>query len=410
MTPAISVHEVSKRYRLYHERNQSLKATVLRGRRAKYEEFWALRDVSLEVPQASTFALIGENGSGKTTLLKCMAKILRPDGGTLETRGKISALLELGAGFHPELSGRDNVYLNGSILGLSKKEIRRRFDDIVAFAGLEHFIDSPVKNYSSGMYVRLGFSVAINVDPDILLVDEVLAVGDIEFQRRCIEKLVELKARGKTIVIVSHSLDSVRNLCDAAALLEGGKLRRVGPATAVIDEYIGDTLPDRVADGEFGARWGSGEGAIDRIELLDADGSPSRRVRTGDPVTFRLHYSTRRPIEEPVFGLALHHIDGVYLCGPNTRDAGLVPDRVDGSGVVDLRVDRMLLLPGTYDVGATLCDPTLSHVYDQRHRAFRFDVEHGEPREEFGLVSLGGVWEGTVLGQPFPASERRSAS
>jgi ABC-type polysaccharide/polyol phosphate transport system ATPase subunit len=410
MTTAISVEAVSKRYRLYHERNQSLKATIMRGRRAKYEEFWALRDVTLEVPQASTFALIGENGSGKTTLLKCMAKILRPDGGTLETQGKISALLELGAGFHPELSGRDNVYLNGSILGLSKKEIRHRFDDIVGFAGLEHFIDSPVKNYSSGMYVRLGFSVAINVDPDILLVDEVLAVGDIEFQRRCIEKLVELKARGKTIVIVTHSLDSVRNLCDAAAFLEGGKLRRVGPATAVVDEYIGESHPDRVADGEFGARWGSGDGTIDRIELLDADGSPSRRVRTGDPVTFRLHYSTRRPIEEPVFGVALHHIDGVYLCGPNTRDAGLVPDRIDGPGVVDLRVDRLLLLPGTYDIGATLCDPTLSHVYDQRHRAYRFDVEHGEPREEFGLVSLGGVWEGTALGRPFPASERRSAS
>jgi ABC-type polysaccharide/polyol phosphate transport system ATPase subunit len=405
-TSAISVRAVSKRYRLYHERNQSLKATVLRGRRAKYEEFWALRDVTLEVAEGSTFALIGENGSGKTTLLKCMARILRPDGGTLETRGKISALLELGAGFHPELSGRDNVYLNGSILGLTKKEIRHRFDDIVGFAGLEHFIDSPVKNYSSGMYVRLGFSVAINVDPDILLVDEILAVGDIEFQRRCLEKVVDLKSRGKTIVIVSHSLESVRNLCDNAALLEHGALRRSGPASAVVDEYYGDSQTDRVADGASGSRWGSGQGRIENVELLDADGVPSKRVRTGEPVTFRLHYSTREPIERPVFGMALYSIDGVHLSGPNTREADLVPDRIDGTGTVDLRVDRLLLLPGTYDLSGTLYDYTLSHAYDHRHRAFRFDVEAGKPQEHHGIVSLGGTWEGPVVASSIRASLR----
>jgi ABC-2 type transport system ATP-binding protein len=184
-TPVITVDHVSKRFRLYHERNQSLKASVLRGGRARFEEFWALDDVSFEVPEGSTFGLIGENGSGKSTLLKCIARILRPDKGSISARGKLSALLELGAGFHPELSGRENVYLNGSILGLSKKQLDERFDEIVAFAGIEHFIDTPVKNYSSGMYVRLGFSVAINVDPDLLLIDEVLAVGDAEFQRKC---------------------------------------------------------------------------------------------------------------------------------------------------------------------------------------------------------------------------------
>ena len=394
---AISVRGVSKRYRLYHERNQSLKAAVLRGGRARYEEFWALSDVSFEVPAGSTYALIGENGSGKTTLLKCMARILRPEKGTVETRGKVSALLELGAGFHPELSGRDNVYLNGSILGLTKKEITRRFDDIVSFAGLEHFIDSPVKNYSSGMYVRLGFSVAINVDPDILLIDEVLAVGDIEFQRRCLEMLVEMKDRGTTIVIVTHSLESVRNLCETAALLEHGQLQRVGPASEVVDEYYGEAHTDRVADGQHGSRWGSGEARIDRIELLDGTGAPARRVKTGDALTFRFHYSTRERIEKPVFGMALHTIDGVYLCGPNTRDAGLVPDYIDGSGSIDLRVDQLLLLPGTYDVGATISDFTVAHAYDQRHRVVRFDVEPGEPREQFGLVSLGGTWAGAVL-------------
>jgi ABC-type polysaccharide/polyol phosphate transport system ATPase subunit len=223
--PAVEVEGVSKRFRLYHDRNQSVKAAVMRGRRAKYEEFWALRDVSLEVPAGTTFGLIGENGSGKSTLLKCMARILRPDEGSLRTHGKVSALLELGAGFHPELSGRDNVFLNGAILGMSHKEIGRRFDDIVGFAGLERFIDTPVKNYSSGMYVRLGFSVAINVDPDVLLVDEVLAVGDEQFQRRCAEKFAELRGKGKTIVVVSHSLGTVQQMCDGAAWLDHGVLR-----------------------------------------------------------------------------------------------------------------------------------------------------------------------------------------
>jgi ABC-2 type transport system ATP-binding protein len=193
---AVSVTDVSKRFRLYHERNQSVKAAIMRRGRAKYDEFWALRNVSLDIPHGTTFGLIGENGSGKSTLLKCMARILSPDEGEVFTDGKVSALLELGAGFHPELSGRDNIFLNGSILGLSKSELEAKFDDIVGFAGLEDFVDTPVKNYSSGMYVRLGFSVAINVDPDILLVDEVLAVGDEQFQRKCSEKFADLKDRG----------------------------------------------------------------------------------------------------------------------------------------------------------------------------------------------------------------------
>src|SRR5829696_1307576 len=193
---AVEVEGVSKRFRLYHERNQSLKAAFMRGRRAKFDEFWALQDVSLSVPTGKTYGLIGHNGSGKSTLLKCMAGILVPDKGAITTRGKVSALLELGAGFHPELSGRDNVYLNGSILGMSRKELNARFDDIVGFAGLEHFIDTPVKNYSSGMYVRLGFSVAANLDPELLIIDEIVAVGDEEFQRRCFDRLYELRRKG----------------------------------------------------------------------------------------------------------------------------------------------------------------------------------------------------------------------
>jgi ABC-type polysaccharide/polyol phosphate transport system ATPase subunit len=395
---AVVVADVSKQYRLYHERNQSLKAALMRRARVKYEEFWALRDVSFDVPEGATFAIIGENGSGKSTLLKCMAHILRPEKGGIETHGKISALLELGAGFHPELTGRENIFLNGSILGLTKKQITERFDEIVDFAGLEHFIDTPVKNYSSGMYVRLGFSVAINVDPDIMLVDEVLAVGDAEFQRKCLERFNDLHASGKTIVLVSHTMDLIRNLCDTVAWLEHGVLRRLGPSSEVIDEYLTESHTDRAADGAHGSRWGSGEARIEKIEVLDASNEPVKRVRTGDTVVFRFHYSSDTLIRNPVWGMALYTLDGVWVTGPNTREVGLIPDRIDGDeGYVDLRVDRLLLLPGSYDVSAGLFDVTTTHVYDMRHRALRFDVEFGAPHEEYGFVSLGGNWEGDIL-------------
>ncbi|MGE3619118.1 MAG: ABC transporter ATP-binding protein [Acidimicrobiia bacterium] len=395
---AVEVCQVSKRFRLYHDRNQSLKAAAMRGRRARYEEFWAVRDVSLEIPAGSTFGLIGENGSGKSTLLKCMARILRPDSGHIRTRGKVSALLELGAGFHPELSGRDNVFLNGSILGLSRREIERRFDDIVGFAGLDRFIDTPVKNYSSGMYVRLGFSVAINVEPDVLLVDEVLAVGDEQFQRRCAEKFAELRADGRTIVVVSHSLGSVQSMCDRVAWLDHGVLKEVGDAHDIVDAYLGSVQVDQGAPAAEGARWGSGEARIERVEVLGADGVATTTIRTGDAVTFRLHYRTDEPISRPVFGLSIHALDGTVITGPNTGDAGLVPEVVDGAGHVDLVVPRFLLLPGTYDLSSAVTDRAVLHVYDFRTRALRFDVLPGTPHESFGgVTSLGGEWHLDVL-------------
>lgn len=235
---ALVADSVSKRFRIYHERNQTIKQAVLSRRRGVYEEFWALQDVSLEIPQASTYGFIGENGSGKSTLLKCMARILVPDRGSVTSTGSISALLELGAGFHPELSGRENIFLNGAILGIPAKELNRKFDEIVDFSGIERFIDTPVKNYSSGMYVRLGFSVAINVSPDILLVDEVLAVGDAEFQKKCRAKFQELKDSGCTIVLVTHAMEMVKDLCDSAAWLEHGRLMTSGGTRDVIRAYM----------------------------------------------------------------------------------------------------------------------------------------------------------------------------
>lgn len=222
---------------MYHERNDSLKSMVMRGKKSVHEDFWALKDVSFEVPHGTTFGLIGKNGSGKSTLLKCLAKILWPEEGSITARGKQASLLEVGSGFHPELSGRENVFLNGSILGMSRKEVARKFDEIVSFSGVGHFIDQPVKNYSSGMYVRLGFSVAVAVTPDILVVDEVLAVGDATFRKRCQTKFREMKEEGRTVILVSHSMGTVKDMCDQVAWLNEGEMKMVGDAKDVISAY-----------------------------------------------------------------------------------------------------------------------------------------------------------------------------
>jgi ABC-type polysaccharide/polyol phosphate transport system ATPase subunit len=402
--PAISVEHVRKRFRLYHERNQSLKASVMRGRRARYEEFWALDDVSFEVPVGSTFGLIGENGSGKSTMLKCMAKILRPDEGSIVSRGKLSALLELGAGFHPELSGRENVFLNGAILGLSKRQLEARFDEIVEFAGISQFIDTPVKNYSSGMYVRLGFSVAINVDPEILLIDEVLAVGDADFQRKCSEKIADFRKQGKTIVIVSHSLPSVRTLCDEVALLEHGELRDLGPAGAVIDHYLADAFSDRIEEDGF-VRWGSGEVRVEGVEIIDSEVRLGTRLRTGDDVVLRIHYNAKEPVDDVMFGVALDTVEGMTVTGPNTRNGGFRCERLQGRGFVDLHIPRLMLLAGTYDVTASIYSYDGLHPYDHVQKVHRFDVDRGDPGEEHGIVALGGAWEGEAL-RPLEVPER----
>jgi ABC-2 type transport system ATP-binding protein len=237
---AVVVDDVSKKFRLYKEKNDSLKTAFMRGRRSVHEDFWALKDVSFEVPEGSTFGLVGRNGSGKSTLLKCLAKILYPNSGSISSRGKVASLLEVGSGFHPELSGRENVYLNGSILGMSRKDVDKKFDEIVDFSGVRKFIDQPVKNYSSGMYVRLGFSVAINVDPDVLVVDEILAVGDAAFQAKCKEKFAEFRRAGKTVILVTHSMGNIRDMCDHAAWLDNGSLVQVGDAQSVIKAYTAD--------------------------------------------------------------------------------------------------------------------------------------------------------------------------
>jgi ABC-type polysaccharide/polyol phosphate transport system ATPase subunit len=234
---AVVVDDISMKFRMYKERNNSLKTAIMRGRRSIHEEFWALKNVSFDVPAGSTFGLIGRNGAGKSTLLKCLAKILYPTTGDIRINGKMASMLELGSGFHPELSGRENVFLNGSILGMSRKEVARRFDDIVEFSEIGKFIDQPVKNYSSGMYVRLAFSVAINVDPDILVVDEILAVGDAAFKEKSRAKFVEMKNSGRTVIMVTHSSTNIKEMCDTAAWIDKGRLVSIGDAATISDEY-----------------------------------------------------------------------------------------------------------------------------------------------------------------------------
>lgn len=235
---AIIIRKLSKKFKIYSERNQSLKSALFRGKISKYELFWALKDISFTVKSGSTVGLIGNNGSGKSTLLKTLARIYWPDEGSVEYFGRMSALLEVGSGFHPELTGRENIFLNGSILGMKKQDIESRYESIVEFSGVRDFIDQPVKNYSSGMYVRLGFSVAIHVEPDILIVDEVLAVGDAGFQAKCFDKFKELKAKGTTIVLVTHDMAAVQSLCDQVVWLKNGSLNKSGDPKTICEEYL----------------------------------------------------------------------------------------------------------------------------------------------------------------------------
>ena len=389
---AVSVQGVSKSFRIYHDRNQSLKATILRRKRAEFAEFWALRDVSLEIPEGETFGLMGHNGSGKSTLLKCIARILQPNEGMITSRGRMAAMLEVGSGFHPELSGKENVYLNGSILGMTRNEIDRKFDTIVDFAGVGDFIDQPVKNYSSGMYVRLGFSVAIHVDPDILLVDEILAVGDMQFQEKCREKFAEFKEQGRTVIVVSHGLGEMRTFCDKAAWLDHGKLVEVGPAAQIVDNYIeAGHLARPVASG--GTRHGTGEIIVDRVELIGADGKEARQFATGAQVTVRLHYTTETRVERPVFATSLHSVDGQHLWSHHTWDAEYIPPALDGKGYIDVVIPALPLLPGTFNINTSVVDESLSHSFDQWVKAVRFEVIQGPARESGGVVAMSSKWQ-----------------
>jgi len=391
-TSALTVDGVSKTFKVHQERANSLKQYLAARGRNRYEEFYALRDVSFEVRDGEAFGVIGHNGSGKSTLLKCMAGILQPNTGSVTVHRRMSALLELGAGFHPELSGRDNVFLNAAILGMSRPEIARRFDQIVDFSGLEQFIDTPVKTYSSGMYVRLAFAVAINVDPEMLLIDEILAVGDIAFQQKCMEKFAQFREEGRTLVLVTHDMGSIRNFCDRAIWLDHGNVAGEGSPTELVDLYTESMLSEDDSEpAADGARRGSGEIKVDRVEMIVGD-QPTLRVQTGDTVTFRLHYSTSEPVKTPVFAVEIGRLGAATITAPSTRDAELVPDVVSGSGVLDVTMDRIALLPGPHVLHTEVTDFGRQHNYDHIQNALRFDVIAGDSNEVNGLVTTRPQW------------------
>jgi ABC-2 type transport system ATP-binding protein/lipopolysaccharide transport system ATP-binding protein len=401
---AIVVDSVSKRFKMHRDQATSLKEKFTRrSRGSRTEDFWALRDVSLEIPRGTTYGLIGHNGSGKSTLLKLIAGIHRPTSGTITANGRVSAMLELGAGFHPELSGRENIFFNGSILGISRRDIAASLDEIVEFSGIGDFIDAPVKIYSSGMYVRLGFSIAANLDPELLIIDEIVAVGDEEFQRRCFDRLYELRRKGTTIVFVSHSLALVQTMCDQVAWLDHGKLRAAGPAFEVVDQYVAEVNAAEtlrlggVSNENDDAHRGSGEMRIRAVEFLDAEGVARPVAVAGKPLTIRVQYDVKEPVTEPVFGLAFHHETGVHLAGPNSQEGGTVAGTVSEAGHVDYHFDRLPLRPGVFVVTAGIVDSSQTHVFDYRDRAFELRVQPGGGPDAPGLVRFDGQWSGTHL-------------
>ena len=403
MTATVRFDNVSKKFTLRHERSRSFQEAALaflRGRDSSREELWALKDVSFAVERGKTVGIIGPNGSGKSTVLKLITRILEPTSGQVVVQGRVSALIELGAGFHPDLTGRENVYLNGSLLGFGRNEMKAKFDKIVEFSELEKFIDVPIKHYSSGMHMRLGFAVAIHVDPDILLIDEILAVGDQAFQNKCLAKIGELKSQGVTILFVSHDLEAVRNLCPSAIWLENGVIQERGTTDRVIDSYLNSVATAtearlsqerRIGDNEN--RWGSGEVEITDVRLLDAQGRDRRAFKTGEKMVVRLSYHAYTEVQQPVFGLAIYGSEGVQVNGPNTKFSDYPVGSVEGPGEIDYIVELLPLLEGSYELSAAVYDHDGLHAYDHQHRMYTFIVQRGTVKERYGIFYIPSRWD-----------------
>ena len=389
---AIEVKSLSKNFRLYHERNRYIKAAFLRGRRAKYEEFIALNDVSFDVPHGATLGIIGSNGSGKTTMLKCLTGIYTPERGSIKIDGKVAALLELGAGFHPELTGSENVYLNGAILGMTKRDVQLKFDKIVEFAGLEKFINTPVKNFSSGMVVRLGFSIAAHVEPKILLIDEILSVGDQDFQRKSTEKIEEFRREGRTIVVVSHSLGLVQQLCKEVIWLDKGKIRQSGLATDVISAYTGGSYAEHLErDDESRERWGTGDARINSIELLSSDETNVKHFDSDAAVKVRCQINAHVRLESPILRVRITKLNGDVVWATSTQRVSNSIRVLDGPATATLDIPKFGLLEGTYYLSASISNSTSTTEFDHCQNWLRFNVHKTNLFDE-GIVSVESAW------------------
>jgi len=402
---AIRFDHVSKKFALRRERPHSFQELFLnllrvKGHTSRPEPYWVLSDVSFCLEMGEVVGFIGPNGAGKSTVLKLMSRIIEPTSGRVEVNGRLGALLELGAGFHPDLTGRENIYLNGSILGLTHDQIRRKLDQIIDFAELDLFIDVPVKHYSSGMYVRLGFSIAVHTDPQIVLIDEVLAVGDARFQHKCLDKIAELRREGVAIVLVSHDLASIQSLCEQAIWLEDGRIQAYGQPSEVVMAYLNRVASEENLVNESllpklggGNRWGTGKVQVTDVELVDGKGRPSHVYVTGSSLEIRLHYLATERVEDPIFGTSIHHQNGMLVSGPNTGFSDVRIPPIQGEGVVVYRIPCLSLLEGTYQVSVSCHKRDDTEMYDFHDRAYTFRVYPGKSLERYGFMTTNGQWQ-----------------
>ena len=393
----IRIDGVSRRFKVYPRQGRTLKDLVLARGAMKPTEVWALRDVSFAVEPGHAVGLVGRNGSGKTTLLRLLSGIIKPTGGHVEVGGRVGSLLELGAGFHPDFTGRENVYLNGSILGLKRADIRRSLDEIVAFAELERFIDLPVRTYSSGMYMRLGFAIAAHLDSDVLLLDEVFAVGDESFQRKCFGKIFEFKQRGGTIVFVSHDASSVERLCERAVLLREGGLEFDGTTHDAIVRYHKQLADERDPEERTAGlrEWGSGEVRIAAVELVGADGENRRQFLSGEPFAVRLRLSAERPVAPPRLRFELRDESNLLLAA-GAQDTAALGFEGSGACVLRFEVQELPLADGRFRLRFGLSDASGEHLYHQLDEAASFVVIPAGG--ERGVLRLEGSWSREEIG------------
>jgi ABC-type polysaccharide/polyol phosphate transport system ATPase subunit len=376
---AIDVSGVGKRYRLKGGGGRSLKSAmvdVLRFRRQERKAFWALQDANFSVRRGETLGIIGANGAGKSTLLSLLAGTRKPTTGSIAMNGVVSSLLELGAGFHPDLTGRENVFLNGAIMGISKEAMHDRFDAIVEYSGIGEFIDQPVKNYSSGMYVRLGFAVAVEVDPDILLIDEVLAVGDSDFQQKCITKMEEFRAQGKTMLIISHDLPTIQRISDRILLLEKGKIMGLGDPDSLVDQYESLSLQKRIKSIE--REWGTGEVKIESVDLLDDQGQAAAETPHGGSVTARITLRSDQPVNDLVVGFSIANEEGITVYGNNSQIEGAEIASVDGEKVISMRLGSLTLTAGNYLMSFSVHSSDHKKNYHRIDNRFPLVIEGGK--------------------------------
>lgn len=399
----IILNDIGVRYRTAQENISSFKEYVIRRvkRDIEFQNFWALKEVSLTINPGEVFGVVGPNGAGKSTLLKVIARVLKPTTGRVRIRGRVSPLLELGTGFHQELTGRENIYMNGAFLGFSKQDLDVRLNRIVDFAGLGDFIDAPIRTYSTGMVARLGFSVATDVRPEILIVDEILGVGDAEFQRKSYERIQRFQSEGTTILLVTHSLSRVEEMCSRAVWLDHGKVVMMDTAETVVGKYLERTTQQeskrlgeiKLADGN--RRWGNGKIEITGVRILDMDGKNRSIFHTGQSMKLEIDYIVNEEVQSPVFGIAIYHHNGVQLTGPNTQLAGYEIPVLSGKGTMTFSIPYLPLLEGLFNISIAVVNADNDETLDYHNRAYQFRVinQLGPVNERYGLVTFRGEWQ-----------------